>query len=146
MKKVWIAFSIITVGTVIFLCAYRSAVYSASMALLETWHLLPRHEQYTELYFYNIIPVTETGTVGETHFSFVIRNVEGRAITYRYHIYLQAHGTSRLLESGTVPLDDDMMTRLVKTFRLRDLSGNETISVVLPDFDQQIHFRLFPNQ
>lgn len=145
MKKVWIALSIITVSTVIFLCVYRTAVYEACIALLDQWHLVPRHERFTELYFYNIVPLQGNSAAAETHFSFVIHNLEGKDMDYRYRIYLEHDGTSKLLETDTEHLADHTAATLSKTFHITDLEGDETIVVSLPELAQQIHFRLFPH-
>ncbi len=145
MRKVWIALTIITVSTVIFLYAHRSAVYRIGIQTLDAFHLMPRREQFTELYFYNIVPLMEVGKNAETHFSFTVHNREGRDIDYRYRIFLQSDKPDRLLESGTIHLDNQTATTAIKTFHLSDLKGDETMVVTLPDFGEQIHFHLFPH-
>jgi hypothetical protein len=146
MRKVWIALTIITVSTVIFLYAHHSAAYRIGIQMLDVLHLTPRHEQFTELYFYNIVPLLKTRGDAETHFSFTIHNLEGREVDYRYRIFLgSSTAQQHLLDSGTIHLDDQTATTAIKTFHLSDLKGDETIVVTLPDFEQQIHFRLFPH-
>lgn len=107
---------------------------------IESLHLSPQPETFTELYFENHTTLPNSITRGELyHFSFTLHNLEYQTTTYPYKIYIQRDTAIVPLEEGSVTLNHDSYKTINIEFGpLKNLRS--MIVVDLVNKKQQIDF------
>ena len=99
---------------------------------LDTWKVLPREEQLTQLYFSDHKTLPQKAVAGEKQdVRFTIRNVENQPVTYTYTIFAQAKDARTQLAQGTVKLVDNQAQDITKQLTLPDTPGRVAIVIDL---------------
>jgi len=101
---------------------------------LDNWHLVPRPEHLTELYFtdHKALPKLYKANSTQT-LSFTVHNLEHQTIDYHYSLVATSDDTktSQLLNDGTITLAADDTQIISKTFVVPTFSERVNIKVVL---------------
>jgi uncharacterized membrane protein len=126
---------------------YRDTIYRG----LDHLKLLPQPEPFTELYIYDFgtlreaFPTTvEKGTT--ISFSFVIHNLEGRAMTYPYTIdVLDDSQSTSTISRGSVVLLNNASTTISTHYTFKRSHTQAEMFITLPDLNQSLHF-FVPNK
>lgn len=112
-------------------------------ALLNTMHLIPRKETFTELYLnkYPQIPARLLVAKQVYPFTFTVRNIEGVRTAYPYEVYFKnATGTVRNISKRTIVLEDGESAVIREEFRVIDPNEFGTVVINLINLEQEIHF------
>ncbi len=120
--------------------AYRAPI----KAQLDAWKLLPRNEQFTELYFNDPASLPSEVTKGtKIDFSFTIHNLEGTDKDYTYSVYFtDAAGAVTSIDKNTHYIANDGNEIIQETYTYSGTAGR--ITVELPELNQSLHFSVIP--
>jgi hypothetical protein len=114
---------------------------------LDQWKLIPRPERFTELYFndHNTLP-KQISKGGKIKFSFVIHNLEGRAMEYPYIVYFKSpDGLTVPIKEGSVAIAAGESRIVEETYTAAFEENKGGIFVELIQKQQKIHFLLNNN-
>lgn len=120
--------------------AYRTPI----KAQLDAWKLLPRDEQFTELYFNNPASLPSEAVRGsKIDFSFTIHNLEGADKDYTYSVYFtDATGAITSIDKNTRRVAYDGNEIIQEAYTYSGTAGR--ITVELPELNQSLHFSIIP--
>jgi hypothetical protein len=96
---------------------------------LESWHVLPRPERFTELYFTDHKTLAKSSQAA----AFTVHNLEHQSVTYRYILTIMStdmHEEQRLGE-GTLTLDHDKTKTLQKLITIPAVKDRIAVKVTL---------------
>ncbi|MDE1924562.1 MAG: hypothetical protein KGH79_00045 [Patescibacteria group bacterium] len=111
-------------------------IYQPVERVLAELNLTPQNEPLTELYFTGILPKASLESAAP--FSFTIHNLEGRRVDYPYTVLLESQGGSRIIDSGTVSLEDNGSASMQETLPV--VRAASVVVVGLPEQGLSIHF------
>ncbi len=119
---------------------HKSYIYKQ----LDNFHLIPRQEHFTELYFNNHTNLPKNPTInGMIKFSFAIHNLEGKDKEYLYVVYFKkGKYRTTTVDQKTVLVKDNEEKIITETYKFNSNTIIETIFVGLTDLNQEIHFSL----
>ena len=105
--------------------------------------ILPHNQTYTELAFNNVnnLPSTVSSN-NQVKFSFMIHNVEGKAVSYPYAITLEKGNEYKTLESGKVTLDSNGAVNIPENLSIQNTSQRQEVVITLTSLKQSIDFWL----
>lgn len=107
--------------------------------------LVPRKETYTELYFYDAssLPLRVTKR-NRPSFSFVVRNHEGRVMSYPYRVFLSSSaGTNTsVFATGTIMLEPDEQKVTTVQLSFPKTPPASLITVQLAESEKEIYFHI----
>ncbi len=134
-------------------CLFIGGIYLFSVhnpkvdKVLNTLNVVPKPETYTELYFEDYESLPRASVSGQNlSFNFVIHNLEGEEVTYRYKVYFAySAGDEVTFKEGkvTVPKGSYESVNISHTFFNSDLKGKVVVELV--DFNQHIDLLLPKN-
>ncbi len=143
-KEIITYVSILVVFVLFVLIADGRSSYINSV--LNRLNLIPKQEEFTELYFDDYSKLPKQSVAGQDiSFSFTIQNHEGRDVTYPYKVYFEyPSGYKYVIKSGLVTTSNrESKTIWVNhRFGMSNLYGKVVVN--LENIDQSIHF-LLPN-
>lgn len=99
----------------------------------------PRSQNYTELAFDNVnnLP-TSVSVSGQVAFSFMIHNVEGKAMSYPYVISVQTIGNTQVIKYGTISLSANAYAYIPESISVSSSIQRQEIQITLPTKQQSI--------
>ena len=124
-------------GVLIFLNMFKASLYNE----LVTLDLIPRTENFTELYFNQnaTLPDTAIGNQ-EIQFAFVIHNLEATDMRYVYAVSVLAQGKRYVVERGNVVVKTNYYYVKNEQIRLINSPGRQNVVVELINKHQSIDF------
>ena len=142
-KKETIAYVLGLIVFVLFVLIADGRSSTVNM-ILSKLNLIPKQEEFTELYFddYSKLP-TQSVAGQDISFSFTIHNLEGKDVTYPYRVYFEyPSGYKYVIKAGQVTASNkESKTILVShRFGISNLYGKVVVS--LDNIDESIHFLL----
>jgi hypothetical protein len=109
--------------------------------LLHDWKLIPEKETFTELYFDNHLSLPKTFIAGHPEiFSFVIHNLEGRAMDYPYLVFIKTDKGRKKIEDYSVHINDGESRTVYISFMPEETVNSGSVVVSLEGLKQDIHF------
>ncbi len=134
-----------TLFTLLSAVVLLSANTHSIKSILNTYHLLPEPEKFSELYFERHMELPQTSNQNEQiPFRFTLHNLENKVMEYKYQITAETTSSGKLLlDEGFIRLAHNDMKTIDANPMISSVSGRTKIEVSLPDQQQNIHFWTF---
>ncbi len=145
IKKYILIFIILFIVTmaIYILYAYGPVIRSVLYKQLDKFHLIPKPERFTELYFENHTDIPKEMAKGKTIlFSFTIHNLEGKDMEYPYAVYFKNNYGTTTVEKNIALVKDNEYKTITESYTFKSMSKGETLYVELTDQHQELHFAL----
>lgn len=120
---------------------YNQKIYN----LLDTYKLIPKDETFTELYLdkYPRFYAEEVFDGKKAAFSFVVHNLEGKDVKYKYRVYFDSvNGQTRVIDSGMITLKQNESKTKDEYYVFYNSHDFGNIVVSLPELNQEVFFSI----
>jgi hypothetical protein len=135
--SLFIAFLVVGGGALIFFNTHTTSLHNA----LVTLDLIPKAENFTELYFNKNATLPGTTTANQAiRFTFVIHNLEITDMHYVYAVSVIAHGQRHVVDRENVLVKINHYYIKNEQLQLIKVSGRQEIIVELTNKHQSIDF------
>lgn len=105
--------------------------------------ILPHNQTFTELAFNNVDSLPSTiPSDNQVNFSFMIHNVEGKAVSYPFVITLENGNVYKTLDSGKVTLKSNGAVNIPENLSIQGTSQRQEVVITLSNLKQSIDFWL----
>lgn len=127
----------LVVGMLVFYNFNTEAINNELAAL----DLIPKPEKLTELYFNDNAKLPNSATGNQViSFAFVIHNLETTDYQYAYVVFVNADGTSHIVDTGNVLIKNNQYYVQSEQFKLLNSLGSQEVVVELTNKQQSIDF------
>jgi hypothetical protein len=114
-----------------------------AVSALNNTYILSQPQPFTELYFKNHLSLPQRIPVNSPQqISFVIRNVEGKSMTYPYVVSLTNEHGKTLLDEQIVTIGANQTKTITQSFSIASPSSRTQLIVDLPTKKQHITYWL----